>query len=87
MGEYEDARREFDLILQEEPPFVAAYTARAKAILSMKADAIVAGDLYKAVGLDPEYSEGYLAIAEYRLNRDEPDDAPLGLEQLLEFRA
>lgn len=84
-GEYEDARREFDLILQEEPQFVAAYTARARAILSMKSDATVAGDLYKAIGLDPRYAEGYLMIAKYRLDRDEPEDALWACEQLLDF--
>ncbi len=85
MGEYEDARREFDLILQEKPLFTAAYTARARTILSMKADATVAGDLYKAIGLDPQYVEGYLMIAKYRLDREEPEDALWACEQLLKF--
>lgn len=84
-GEYEDARREFDQILLQDEGFVAAYTARARAILSMRSGATVAGDLYKAVGLDPEYVDGYLMIAEYRLNRGEPEEALWAVDQLLAF--
>jgi tetratricopeptide (TPR) repeat protein len=82
-GEYEDARREFDQILLQDEGFAAAYIGRARAILSMRASSVVAGDLYKAVGLDLEYVDGYLMIAEYRMNRGEPEEALWAIDQLL----
>ena len=83
MGEFEDARREFELIIQDEPRFAPAYTGKSQAILSMRSNAIVSGDLYKAINTDPGFIEGYLAIAEYRLNREEPEDVLYISEQLL----
>ncbi|MBN2044325.1 MAG: tetratricopeptide repeat protein [Anaerolineales bacterium] len=85
MGEYEDARREFELIIQDEPRFAPAYTAKSRAILAMRPDAIVAGDLYKAVNIDPRFIEGYLAVADYRLKRNEPVDVQAICEQLLKI--
>ena len=84
-GQYEDARREFELILQQDSLFAPAYLGRAQAILSMKVDSIVAGDLYRVIAIDPEYAEGYLAIASYRINRREYEEALRILEELLEF--
>ena len=84
-GQYEDARREFELILQQDSLFAPAYLGRAQAILSMKADSVVAGDLYRVIAIDPEYAEGYLAIATYRINRREFEEALRILEELLEF--
>ena len=84
-GEYEDARRQFDLILQEDSLFLPAYIGRAHSILSMKSDAVVSGDLYRTIGIDPEFEEGYIEIAKYRLGRGEPEEALPILERLLEF--
>ncbi len=84
-GEYEDARRQFDIILQEDSAFVPAYLGRAEAILSMRPGAVVSGDLYRTIGIDPEYVDGYLAIAAYRLNRGEAEEALRIIELLLDF--
>jgi len=84
-GEYEDAKREFDLILQEDSTFAAAYVGRARAVLAMRPNSNVAVDLYKAIGLDPDYLEGYLRIADFRLYNDEPEEALPVLENALEL--
>jgi tetratricopeptide (TPR) repeat protein len=84
-GEFEDAKREFDLILQEDSTFAAAYIGRAQAILSMRPNSNVAGDLYKAMGLDPDYLEAYLRVADYRLYNNEPEEALPVLENALEL--
>lgn len=86
LGQYEDARREFEKILLEDNIFVAAYTGRARSILSMNPNAKnVAGDLYKAVGIDTEYIDGYLLIAAYRLRDGEADEALRVTDLVLEI--
>lgn len=85
MEDFQDAKRDFDLILLEAPRFAPAYLGRAQAQLGLNPDAVVAVDLYKSIELEPEYVEGYLAIADYRLKRGMPD-VTLGIaEQLLSF--
>ena len=84
-GELEDARREFDLILQEDRLFAPAYLGRARARLAMNPNLNVAEDIYKAIGIDSEYVEAYLMMAEFRLARGEPEEAMPFIEQLLDF--
>ena len=79
-GDNEEAKRQLDLIILEKPAFAAAYTARAEAILAMRPKSNVAGDLYKAINLDTEYLEGYLAIVKYRLMNGELDEAQRVIE-------
>jgi tetratricopeptide (TPR) repeat protein len=83
--DFRDAKRDFDLILLEAPRFAPAYLGRAQAQLAMNPDAVVAVDLYKSIELESEYKEGYLAIADYRLNRGMPDVAVEIMDDLLEF--
>jgi len=84
-GELEDARRVFDLILQEDSLFAPAYLGRASARLAMNASLNVAEDIYKAIGIDAEYIEAYLMMADFRLARGEPEEAMPFIEQLLDF--
>lgn len=84
-GDLEDAKREFDLILQEDSLFAPAYLGRAKARLSMQPNINVAADIYKAIGIDSEYVAAYLMMAEFRLERDEPEEAMPFIMQLVDF--
>jgi len=84
-GDLEDARREFDLIIQEDSLFAPAYLGRARARLEMNPDLNVAADIYKAIGIDSEYVEAYLMMADFRLDRNEPEEAMPFIEQLLGF--
>ncbi|HKJ27331.1 MAG TPA: hypothetical protein VJ965_06820, partial [Anaerolineales bacterium] len=86
-GELEDAKREFNLILQEDSAFAAAYLARGRtsyemmktfglgesAMNSLKSSA--SSDMYRAMNLDQDYLEAYLWIADFRLYHDEPEEA------------
>lgn len=85
IGDYKDAKRDFDLILLDYPRFAPAYLGRAQAQLAQNPDAIVANDLYKAVELEREYQEGYLAIAAYRLYRGMPEVTLEYADKLIAF--
>ncbi|MEN8240431.1 MAG: tetratricopeptide repeat protein [Chloroflexota bacterium] len=74
-GDYGNARRYYDMIIQEDDAFAAAYVGRAEAILGMDPDRDMTVDLYKAVSLDPEYVEGHLAWIDFRLDNGYLDDA------------
>ncbi len=84
-GDPEDARRSFDLILQEDSLFAPAYLGRAKARLLMLPSTNVAADIYKAIGIDSKYVDAYLMMAEFRLDRSEPEEAMPFILQLLDF--
>jgi len=84
-GDPEDAKREFDLIIQEDSLFAPAYLGRAKARLLMQPNFNVAADIYKAIGIDAEYVDAYLLMAEFRLDRGEPEEALPFIVQLLNF--
>ncbi len=83
--EYETAKRDFSLIIQADDTFAPAYVGRAMAQLGIKGDSNVAADLYKAVALDPNYIEGYLAIAAFRLRNNEPEEILPIAEKVLEL--
>ncbi|MEJ2757288.1 MAG: hypothetical protein P8046_02290 [Anaerolineales bacterium] len=85
LEDYKDAKRDFDLILLDYPRFAPAYLGRAQANLGMNPDAIVANDLYKAVQLEPEYQEAYLAIADYRYKRGFPEVTVEYADKLIAF--
>jgi tetratricopeptide (TPR) repeat protein len=84
-GELEDARRVFELILQEDSLFAPAYLGRARARMLMHSDINVAADIYKAIGIDSEYIEAYMMMAEYRIGRGEPESAMPFIEQWVKF--
>ncbi len=84
-GDFEDARREFDLIIQEDSLFAPAYLGRAQARLGMNPDLNVAADIYKAIGIDSEYVDAYHMMADFRLGRDEPESAMPFIVQFLTF--
>ena len=86
LGNLEDAKREFGLLIQEDSTFVAAYLGRGRtsyemikafslneaSMNSLKSSA--ASDMYRARNLDPDYLEAYLWIADFRLYHEEPEE-------------
>jgi tetratricopeptide (TPR) repeat protein len=73
--DYENARRYFEIIIDEDDAFAPAYIGRAHALLGMDPDRGVTADLYKAVSIDEEYIEARLAWAGYKIFRGEYEDA------------
>ena len=74
-GEYETARDEFLLITQRDPSFGPAYVGLAQAWLAINPEWIVGDELYTAVSVSPDFIEGHLERAKYRLNRNIPEKA------------
>jgi tetratricopeptide (TPR) repeat protein len=83
-GEYETARDEFLRIVDRDESFAPAYVGLAQAWLAINPDWVVGDELYKAVSIAPDFIEGHLARAEYRLIRNVPEgvisDAQAALE-------
>jgi tetratricopeptide (TPR) repeat protein len=71
--EYETARDEFMRIIDRDESFAPAYVGLAEAWLGINPDWIVGDELYTAVSLAPDFIDGHLARAEYRLNRNIPE--------------
>ncbi|MGD8456501.1 MAG: tetratricopeptide repeat protein [Anaerolineales bacterium] len=71
--EYEAARDEFLRIIDRDESFAPAYVGLAEAWLGINPDWVVGDELYTAVSLAPDFIEGHLARAEYRLNRNIPN--------------
>jgi tetratricopeptide (TPR) repeat protein len=96
-GDLEDAKREFSIIIQERPAFIAAYLGRGRtsyemikayglsesAMRSLKSSA--SSDMYRARNLDPDYLEAYLWIADFRLYHGEPQESLPVLEDAVEL--
>ncbi len=82
-GEYEKARDEFLLIIDRDETFAPAYVGVAQAWLAINPEWVVGDELYKAVSLAPDFIEGHLTRAEYRLQRNVPqgviNDAEMAL--------
>lgn len=82
--EYETARNEFLRIIDRDETFAPAYVGLAQAWLEINPDWVVGDELYTAVSIAPDYIEGHLARAEYRLYRNVPEgvlnDAQAALE-------
>lgn len=78
--DYVNARRYFDMVIEEDDAFAPAYVGRAQALLGIDPEREVTGDLYKAVSIDDEYIEPRLAWADYKILRDNPDDALRDIE-------
>ena len=74
-GDYENARRYYEMIIREDDAWAPAYVGRAQAFLGMDPDRDMTVDLYKAVSLDPEYVEGHLAWIDFRIDHGDYDNA------------
>lgn len=74
-GDYENARRYYDMIIVETDRFAPAFLGRALALRGMDPERDVTVDLYKAVSLDPEYIDARLAWADFKIDNREYDDA------------
>ena len=82
-GEAETARDEFLRIIDRDESFAPAYVGLAQAWLVINPYWVVGDELYKAVSMAPDFIEGHLARANYRLNRNVPEGVVNDAEAVL----
>jgi tetratricopeptide (TPR) repeat protein len=86
MGDYEQAMAAYENAIDLDSDFAPVYVARALARLIENEDENVEGDFTLAIELDPQLETAYLLLADYWLERDEPQfalDVLVNREELL----
>jgi tetratricopeptide (TPR) repeat protein len=84
-GDYENARRYYEMIIIEDDAFGPAYLGRALAILGMDPEREMSADFYKAVYLDPEYVDAYLGWIDFQIDSGDLDNAMENIETVFEL--
>jgi tetratricopeptide (TPR) repeat protein len=82
-GDPETARDEFLRIIDRDETFAPAYVGLAQAWLVINPDWVVGDELYKAVSMAPDFIDGHLARADYRLKRNIPEGVVNDAEAVL----
>jgi tetratricopeptide (TPR) repeat protein len=75
LNDYEQALAAYERAITINVNFAPAYMGRAQAHLLEDSDASVEGDLEHAIELDPQFEIAFIALADYWINRDEPQVA------------
>lgn len=85
MEDFLKARESFISTLEFDDRFGPAYLGRAQADLGLNPERQVSDDINRAISFSPEFIDGHLFRAIYRIDRDNPEGAMGDAEKALEL--